>query len=107
MRQVRMSVFETNSSSTHSLTIVTAEEYAKFKAGTLAYNRGSKELVELTKPATVVEDADADDDDDDDDEVQSYKQYNNGDDCLETFEQSFTTPSGDKMVAFGKYGNDW
>lgn len=105
MKQIRHSVFETNSSSTHSLTIVTEEEYAKFKAGELAYNRESEKLVPLTKPTTVVDDAD-DDQDDDDDEVQSFKQYNNGDDCLETFKQSFTTPSGDKMVAFGKYGRN-
>lgn len=98
MKQVRMSVFETNSSSTHSLTIVTAEEYAKFKAGKLAYNRDSEELVELPKKT--------DDDEYESEDIQSFDAYENCDDCLESFEQSFTTPSGDKMVAFGKYGRD-
>jgi hypothetical protein len=98
MKQVRMSVFETNSSSTHSLTIVTAEEYNKWKDGKLAYNRDSEELVPL--PVKT------DDDEYESEDVQSYDAYENCDDCLETFMQSFTTPSGDNMVAFGKYGHD-
>ena len=28
------------------------------------------------------------------------------DSCLETFTKKYTSPSGDKLVAFGKYGYD-
>ena len=38
MKQVRRSVFETNSSSTHSITICTEDEYEKFKSGELMYD---------------------------------------------------------------------
>ena len=41
MRQVRRGTFETNSSSTHSLTICTAEEFEKWKCGELLFNRWS------------------------------------------------------------------
>ena len=39
MKQVRRGVFETNSSSTHSITICTEDEYEKFKRGELMYDR--------------------------------------------------------------------
>ena len=38
MIQVRNSVFETNSSSVHSLTMCTAQEYDKWRSGELLYN---------------------------------------------------------------------
>ena len=37
-RQVRQGVFETNSSSTHSLTICTENEYDKWKKGELLFD---------------------------------------------------------------------
>jgi hypothetical protein len=89
MKQVRMSVFETNSSSTHSLTIVTAEEFNKWKEGKVAF-AGNK----LVPVGTT---------DKWGDEAVTFDQWGE-EDTLETFAQSFTTPSGDEMVAFGKYG---
>lgn len=56
--QVRQGVFETNSSSTHTLTICSKDDF---------YVR-------------------------------------NGD--LETYSETFTSPSGDEMVAFGAFGYD-
>lgn len=52
MRQIRKNVFETNSSSTHSLTICTKEEYDNWKNGKLLFDSYYKKFVsslELTK----------------------------------------------------------
>lgn len=98
MKQVRHSVFETNSSSTHSITICTEDEYEKFKRGELMYDRWNEEL--LPKSTSLVKD----------DGGRQYCTYENlGDNgwgCLDVYSHRFTTPSGDKMVAFGTYGRD-
>ncbi len=92
MKQVRYGIFETNSSSTHSLVICTAEEYNKFKNGELVLDRwGSGEIVGKDKVKNRFD-------------YQTYEDYYNDD--LEPFWKRFTTPSGDKMIAFGKYGYD-
>lgn len=46
MRQVRSSVFETNSSSTHSLTICSEEEFNNWKNGELLFDRYDECLVQ-------------------------------------------------------------
>ena len=38
MRQIRIGVFETNSSSTHTLVVCTDEELEKWKKGEIVYN---------------------------------------------------------------------
>lgn len=83
-KQTRVGVFETNSQSTHSLTICTEDDFERFKCGELMLNRR-----ELIKP-----------DPKDDNQVA----YGDMGSDLEYFEEKFTTPSGDKMVAFGEYG---
>lgn len=88
--QIRRSVFETNSSSTHSLTICTEEEFKKFKEGKLFLNYDD-ELVEDNKGES--------------DGCITYEEFFE-DYNLENFTQKFTSPSGDKMVAFGRYGYD-
>ena len=55
MRQVRRMTFETNSSSTHSLTMCTKEEYDDWKKGKLlfdSYYQKFVSLLELTKELT-------------------------------------------------------
>lgn len=97
MKQVRHGVFETNSSSTHSITICTAEEYEKFKNEELMFDRYGDSLVPFSQELIDAEDG-------------RYENYNNlgqtGWNYLDTYSHSFTTPSGDKMVAFGTYGRD-
>lgn len=97
MKQVRRGVFETNSSSTHSITICTEDEYEKFKRGELMYDRWNEELV--LKSSTLVKG-----------ENKQYCTYenlgDNGWSYLDVYSHRFTTPSGDKMVAFGTYGRD-
>lgn len=136
MYQIRYGVFESNSSSTHSLCICTDEEYDKFVRGELGYNwihnklepiapipqrvineaidhykytrnEYQKDWEDLSKEAQdryisryVREESDYDRDDD----AMSYDEFTDSE--LEYYANHFTTPSGDKMVAFGRYGFD-
>lgn len=94
--QMRAGVFETNSSSTHSLVICTADEYAKFKSGDMVLDTWSDRLVSR-------------------DEAKSEwneRRYENIDHAFNgywvegEFYEEFETPSGDNMVVFGAYGRD-
>ena len=133
-RQVRQGVFETNSSSTHSLTICTEDEYNKWKKGELLFDYWDEEFVNPADTSLT------------DDEKESVKEdYNKrkqkywkdwedlsekekeelyaeelkekyseamtydewlDDSCLETYVHNYTTPNGEKIVAFGRYGYD-
>lgn len=97
MKQVRHGVFETNSSSTHSITICTNDEFEKFKRGELMFDQWNEALV----PKEEVPESDPD---------RQYCTYDrlgdNGWSSLDKYSHHFTTPSGDKMVAFGTYGYD-
>lgn len=133
-RQVRQGVFETNSSSTHSLTICTEDEYNKWKNGELLFDYWDDEFINPNNSFLT------------DDERESVKEnYNNkkgkywkdwedlsdeekeelyaeklerkhsdamtydewiNRDYLETYVHSYTTPNGEKIIAFGRYGYD-
>ena len=119
---VRKGVFETNSSSTHSMIMCTGEEYQKFEDGEMLVNMMDEELFSY---------------DDITDFIMSYDYYKDqfaksgidikdkkavlkwaakniddlqdvdtfyDDEYLDTFSQSFTTENGEKVVAFGRYG---
>lgn len=134
-RQIRRGVFETNSSSTHSLTMCTQEQFEDWKNGKLLFNVWDDEFVKVNE----LTDQDRQDAKDEyerkkqtywkdweqltDDEVNKwYEKYakehkfssHNGcktyDDWkysdLEYFVDYYTTPGGEKIVAFGKYGYD-
>lgn len=90
--QIRRGVFETNSSSVHSLTICSKEEYDKWKKGELLFDKYNETFVEATE-------------DNEDDDVYTYSEYQNSIDN-ETFRDTYTTKSGDEIVAFGYYGYD-
>jgi hypothetical protein len=99
MKQIRVGVFETNSSSTHSLTIVSEEDYEKWKLGEFLLDTYKDVLVPFPKDYVKVEDEEFEDDDGD---LKTYEMR-----CeKENFTQHFTTKSGDKIVAFGNYGYD-
>ena len=146
--QVRQGVFETNSSSTHTLTICSKEDYEDWKRGDkfwldndwgkLQTNKSfvtPEELAELTEKynekeqkridagdeyAKVLDidkvlnecrDYDSWEDSYWDTERSALEAYTmddwyqrNGD--LETYSRSFTSPSGDEMVAVGAFGYD-
>ncbi len=146
--QVRQGVFETNSSSTHTLTICSKDDFDKWKHGDVFWldndwgklqtNKSfvtPEELAELTEKYNEEEQKRIDAGDEyakvlDIDKVlnerRDYDSYYDSywdtersaleaytmDDwyqcnCdLETYERTFTSPSGDEMVAFGAFGYD-
>ena len=89
--QIRQGVFETNSSSVHSLTICSQEEYDRWEKGELLFSRYKEVFVEKT-PET-----------ENDEDCLTQNEWYDDVEC-ETFSDSHTTKSGDKIVAFGYYG---
>lgn len=149
--QVRQGVFETNSSSTHTLTICSKDDFDKWKHGEVfwldndwhkldtnknfvtpeelkelaeKYNEEQQERIDagdkFAKFAKVLDidkvlnerpDYDSWRDSYWNTERSSLEAYTvddfyvrNGD--LETYSETFTSPSGDEMVAFGAFGYD-
>ena len=124
-RQVRRGVFETNSSSVHSLTMCSKSEYDEFEKGNMYIERwGSRiyskeELIEKFKEMRdwrtkelkysgvdwnneeefnrVLEETDF---------VTGDKYWDIVSEEYETFEESYTGKNGESVVAFGYYGHD-
>lgn len=96
--QIRRGVFETNSSSTHSITICTEEDFKKFLDGQMVLDRWFESLVPFEKKSS------------DPDRFITYDEFSSGEWYhgyeYETYSESFTTPDGHPMVAFGSYGRD-
>lgn len=95
MRQIRRGVFETNSSSVHSITMCMKSDYDKWVNGELYLDFYNDELVSKE----VVDKAEYKDD------YYSYKRYCDEIEYEEFFEQ-FETPNGDTVVSFGYYGEN-
>lgn len=93
MFSIRKSVFETNSSSTHSICICTEDEYERFRDGETMYDSYNDELVTVS-------------DNEIEEDKYRYKSYEDMGQYLEYYSYPFETPSGDKMVVFGTYGYD-
>lgn len=115
-RQIRRCVFETNSSSVHSLTMCTEEEYLKWENGEVLFWKwenkfGTKEeIIKELNTQSYYSDANWDDEDEvhdifSDEGIKTYEEYFDNND-FETFEDRYGTPSGDVVVAFGYYGHD-
>ena len=120
MIQIRNSIFETNSSSVHSLTMCTADEYERWCNGELyytPYRRDKKfftheEAEELIREIrrkycpNLIDDPITNEDFINNDlylikhYLETYARY------FETFEKSYTTPGGEKIIAFGYFGDD-
>ena len=128
MKQMRKNVFETNSSSTHSLTMCSATEYDLWQSGKVylnkngGYNSNSiykdKQFVTREEAIDILTDSKyppsenlntLDNEDLEeylrDEEIYTYDIYFD-EEYLETYERNYTTASGDTVVAFGKYGYD-
>ena len=99
-RQVRRGVFETNSSSVHSITMCMKSDYDKWVAGELVLDEWHRELVEIT-PAIQAEM---------ESEYSRYLTYEEFSDRYyfeyEHFENTFKTTNNEEIVAFGYYGHD-
>jgi hypothetical protein len=122
-RQIRRGVFETNSSSTHSMTMMMKSDYEKWHNENLylfdgwtfgwAKEDAPKEKMLYTKDEAIAfmkknryyKDADSIDD-----EMLREEKFissdDEGSDYFESFYEEFTTPSGETVVAFGEYGYD-
>lgn len=121
MRQIRHGVFETNSSSTHSITMMMKSDYDRWHNEKLYLYEGGYGW-DFNKPVlnTLYTR----------DEVEKFAKNNRyynrdkeldnaelkdmgftawddeGSEYLEGFYEEFTTPSGETIVAFGEYGYD-
>lgn len=127
MRQVRNGVFETNSSSTHSLTMCMESDYNDWVNGKVYLNEGwwygsfvaCKEKKFVTKEEAINlvmngkyppnEDITSMDEAEFEEclreyELFTYENYDN--EYLESFENRFTTPNGETVICFGQYGYD-
>ena len=122
MKTVRRGTFETNSSSTHSITMCMESDYEKWKNGEMYWHRWNDELVsketveeEFLKENTGVSKEDPDFKDkfeeylnNDDKTYYTYEEFNDYDYIeYETYVDKYNTPNGDTVVAFGYYGNDY
>lgn len=133
-RQIRRGVFETNSSSTHSLTMCSEEEFEAWKRGEVLFQEYEKEnFISATKLSEhdkkmAQEDYEENKDDfqkdwndlSEDAKQKYYTKYAKENDIinedaktydqymhdgdLETFVQKYISKNGDKIVAFGEYG---
>ncbi len=100
---VRRNVFETNSSSTHSITMCTESDYGKWKKGELIWDYDEDKLIpvpegfkERDEEGELIEDFE---------NLYTYERFDELE--YEIFENSFVTPSGEEVIAFGYYGNDY
>lgn len=149
MKTIRKTVFETNSSSIHSLTMCSADEYSKFENGEMLYDSNHDSLTTLhdvynkitatdkfsNLSYTAFKDAikyyfdnyteqNNDIEEDEDIENENIVASNTRSICswlldysyytihnfvpayMESYDESYTSKSGDKIVAFGYYGHD-
>lgn len=126
MFQVRRGIFETNSSSTHSMTMCMQDKYDAWKNGKLYFvseSYGSrsefikKNFVTFEEAQDIIVKHEYDpkrveeitkefiEEHGPDYYIHSYDNYLEGSN-LEFFEGSFTTPGGETVVAFGGFGYD-
>lgn len=113
-QKIRNNVFETNSSSVHSLTILPKDQFDKFQKGEIYMdyygdeNFYTKEQIENFDDYVEFE-YDADEFDC---KFEAYiyekdlKNYENYGMDYETFQQYYKSKSGDEIVAFGYFGHD-
>ena len=128
MKTIRQGCFETNSSSTHSITMCMESDYEKWKNGEMYWHRWNDELVskeEVEKEMAKLREefiADNPDVDENNEEWKekleqyinedkmyyTYEEFNDYDYIeYETFVDTFETPQGEKVVSFGYYGSDY
>lgn len=101
MKQIRKNVFETNSSSTHSITMCMKSDYDKWVSGGLAWDRWNDELVEITPEIKTSMENDEGD-------YLTYKQFNDYEYiAYEKFRTTFKTPNNEEVISFGYYGEDY
>lgn len=87
--------------SIHLLTMCMESDFQKWKNGELIYDYDKEELVPYTDEIRKKKEEDG---------CMEYITYENFNDWsyfdLESFEQEFITPSGEKVIGFGYFGYD-
>ena len=128
--QIRQGLFETNSSSTHTITIVDAEDFENWKKGEVWYNESDdkflpvdesiEENIKIIENDFLRDDEEAIEAAEDDPELtidydnlrRDYQLFYISHDFwhdvvtdeYEDYDESYTTKNGDKVVACGYYG---
>lgn len=120
--QIRRGVFETNSSSVHSITMCTGSDFDRWTDGELLFWEDEKkfgtreEIIENLKKSTWYDgklrypNINWDDEDQvsdifNDENIKTFNQYFQND-WFKTYWEAYTTPGGENVVAFGYYGHD-
>lgn len=124
MKQIRRGVFETNSSSTHSLTMMMKSDYERWRNEELYLYNGYGFGWDFGKPVSnnlyprdvavkfIKQNRFYKNIDDDEIDYETFRDCgfiswdDEGSEYLESFYKEFTTPSGETIVAFGEYGYD-
>lgn len=129
MLQIRRNVFETNSSSTHSITMCSKDDYDRWDSGEVYLNEGwwlkdneseykNKKFVTRDEAIDIIKCSGGDIEYDneyyesfgkyiaEEYEIYTIDEYFEND-YLENFYESYTTDSGETVVAFGLYGYDY
>lgn len=128
-KQIRSGVFETNSSSTHSCTIMMKDDYDRWerdglylfdgyarhypeecrpKVGKMYTKEEVIEFLKANRNYKGYDDNDYEDDDvfEDDRRDEDFKKYTDESELEEDY-QTFTTPGGETVVALCQYGYDY
>ena len=87
--KIRLGVFETNSSSTHSIAICSDEELEKWKAGELLYDYTNSTLVSVPE-----------------EDCYRYKTFEEFKEYLEVDYHTYVTKNGEKLNIICRYGYD-
>ena len=123
MIQARCGVFETNSSSTHSITMCTKNEFDEWRNGKVYRNDGwwssstsplknkafltYDEAIELVKSSSYYKPMYEDEDVNEYFKEYEIYSYENWGSYYETDVTHYTTPSGEEIVAVCYYGHDY
>jgi len=117
-RVIRRGIFETNSSSTHSITLCSKEDYDKWNREELLLNDEKfitrDKAIDKLKNNEYFNKYNPNFDFSNEEEVNEalkdngYETSNEyfDDEELEIFEDTYTTKNGETIIAFGKYGTD-
>lgn len=113
MINIRNGLFETNSSSVHSLTMTSGVNYDKWVDGDVVYDENENEFITLDEAKTRYKILEGDYSDNDEladllseEYVYTFEAYDAAHEYYETFSDSYVTENGERVVAFGYYGHD-
>lgn len=95
MIKIRKGVFETNSSSVHTMTVCSPEQYEAWKNGELVFDEYTEELIPV---------GDVKDKFPEEYRYQTYEYYYDDYEAAEPYVENVVTPGGETIVIFGRSG---